>query len=174
MSSRIEYNTAQNAIDRLVQYIREHAAEGDVVYVWAGLSMEEVLEQTPERFCFAPLNNTEAPDQWMISTILQLSAYSDQKEMVARKITAEAWNSRFVRSILCMIWREDLCATHTTVSNKEAKRRQIQHLGLGPGQSHKYRREENGYEVILQVFRRACSTPFSEEEVNVFLMTMSR
>ena len=172
MNSRIEYNTAQNAIDRLVQYIREHAAEGDVVYVWAGLPMEEVLEQTPERFCFAPLNNTEAPDQWMISTILQLSAYSDQKEMVARKITAEAWNSRFVRSILCMIWREALCAD-MIVSTKEAKRRQIQHLGLGTSQSKKYRREENGYEAILQLFQQARSTTFLEEEVNVVLMTMS-
>ena len=37
-------NAAQNAIDRLAQHIREHAAEDDVAYVWAGLLMEE-LEQ---------------------------------------------------------------------------------------------------------------------------------
>ena len=85
MGSRIEYNTAQNAIDGLVQYIREHATEDDAVDVWAGLPMEEVLEQTSERFCFAPLNDMEALDQWMISTIRDLRAYSDQKEMVASK-----------------------------------------------------------------------------------------
>ena len=174
MGSRIEYSTAQSATERLVRYIREHAAEGDAVYVWAGLPMEEVLERTPERFCFAPLNNMEASDQWMISTIQALGAYSDQQEMVARKTEVEAWNSRSLRSILFMVWREALCATHTTVSNKEAKRRQIQYLRLGLCQSHKYRREENRYEAILQVFQQARSTPFSEEEVNVFLMTMSR
>ena len=84
--------------------------EDDALYVWAGLPMEEVLEQTSERFCFAPLNDMEALDQWMISTIRDLRAYSDQKEMVARRTAMEAWNSRFVRSILYMVWREALCA----------------------------------------------------------------
>ena len=123
-------------------------------------------------FCTAEQHGSTGP--WMISTIQELSAYSDQKVMVARKIAAEAWSSHFARSILFMIWREALCAAHTTVSKKEAERRQIQHLGLSLSQSHKYRREENGYEAILQVFWRARSTPFSEEEVNAFSMTMSR
>ena len=41
----------------------EIVAEDDVVHVWAGLPMEEVLEQTPERFLFAPLNDMKAPGQ---------------------------------------------------------------------------------------------------------------
>ena len=106
MSSTVKCNTAQNAINRLVQYIREHVEDG-VVYVWAGLPME-VLEQTSERFRFVPLSDMESPDQWMVSTIQALKAYSDQKEMVARKTAVEAWNSRFVRSILFMVWRETL------------------------------------------------------------------
>ena len=143
-------------------------------YTFGRLPMKEVLDQTSERFFFAPLNNMEAPDQWMISTIQALSPYSDQKEMVARETAVEAWNSRFVRSILSTVWRKALCA-HTIVSTKEAKRRQIQHFGLGINQCQKYRKEENGYEAIFQVFQqvRSGSTPFSEEEVNVFLMTMS-
>ena len=130
------------------------------------------LEQTSERFRFAPLNDMEAPDQWVISTIQALNAYSDQKELVARKTAVEAWNSRLVRIILSMFWREALRA-HTSVSAKEAKRRQIQHLGLGASQIDRYRQEENGYEAILQVFQQARSTSFSEEGVNVLLMTMS-
>ena len=82
--------------------------EDGVVYVWTGLPMEEVLERTSERFCFVPLSDMEVPDQWMVSTIQALNAYSDQKEMVARKIAMEAWKSRFVRSILFMGWRETL------------------------------------------------------------------
>ena len=73
-----------------------------------------------------------------------------------------------------MVWRETL-RVHTSVSTKEAKRRQIQHLGLDASQIDQLLREENGFEAILQVFQqvRSGSTPFSEEEVNVFLMTMS-
>ena len=113
----------------MAQYIREHVAEDDAVHIWAGLPMEgsEVLEQTAEQFHFAPLNDMEAPDQWMISTIQALNACSDQKEMVARKAAVEAWNYRFVRSILFMVWRETL-RTHTSISTKEAKKRQTQYL----------------------------------------------
>ena len=50
---------------------------------------------------------------------------------------------------------------------------EIQHLGLGASQIDQYRREENGYEAILQVLQQARSTSFSEEEVNVILMAMS-
>ena len=64
--------------------------------------MEEVPEQS-ERFRIAPLNDMKVLDQWMISTIQVLYAYSDQKEIVAKKTTVEAWNSRFVRSILFMV-----------------------------------------------------------------------
>ena len=84
----------------------------------------------------------------MVSTIQALDAYSDQKEKVARKTAVEAWNSRFVRSILFMIWRETLRA-HTSISTQEAKKRQTQHLGLGASQIDQYRREEKGYEAIL-------------------------
>ena len=171
MSSRVKYNTAQNAIDRLAQYIQEHAAEDDVVYVWAGLPMEKVLEQS-EQLCFAPLNDMEAPDQRMISTIQALGAYSDHNEAVSRKTNVEAWNSRFVRSILSIVWKEALYA-HTIVSAREAKRRQTQQLGLGASQSQGYRREENGYETVLQLFKQARSTSFSKEEVNVLSMAMS-
>ena len=129
--------------------------------------MEGVLKQTSERLRFAPLNDMEAPNQWIISTIQALNAYSDQREMVARKIAAEAWKSRFVRSILFMVWRETLRA-HTSVSTKEAKRRQIQHLGLGASQIDQYRQEENGYEAILQALQQARSTSLLEEEVDVF------
>ena len=169
MGSRIKYDTARNSINRLVQHIREH---DDVAYVWAGLPMEETLEHKSERFRFAPLNEMEAPDQWMISTIQALNAYSHQKEMIARKTAVDAWNSRFVRSILFMVWRETLRA-HTQISTKEAKRRQIQHLGLDASQIDQLRREENGFEAILQVFQQAHSTSFLGEEVNVLLMTMS-
>ena len=171
MSSRVKCNTAQNAINRLVQYIREHVEDG-VVYVWTGLPMEEVLEKASERFRFVPLSDMEAPDQWMVSTIQALNAYSDQKEMLARKTAVEAWNSRSVRSILFMVWRETLRA-HTSISTKEAKKRQTQHLGLGASQADQYRQEENGYETILQVLQQARFTSFSEEEVTVFLMAMS-
>ena len=133
--------------------------------------MEEVLEQS-ERFRFAPLNDMKVLDQWMISTIQVLNAYSDQKEMVARKTAVEAWNSRFVRSILSMVWREIL-RVHISVSTLEAKKRQIQHLGLGASQIDQYRQEENGYGVILHVLQQARSTSFLEEEVNVLLMAMS-
>ena len=75
MSSRVKCNTAQNAINRLVQYIREHVEDG-VVYVWAGLPMEEVLEQTSERFRFVPLSDMESPDQWMVSTIQALIVFA--------------------------------------------------------------------------------------------------
>ena len=72
-----------------------------------------------------------------------------------------------------MVWRESLCV-HTSISTLEAKKRQIQHLGLGVGQIDQYRREENGYEVILHVLQQARSTSFlEEEEVNVLLMAMS-
>ena len=169
MSSRVKYNTAQNAINSLVQYIREHVAEDDVLYVWAGLPMDENLEQTSERFRFASLNDIEAPDQWIVSIIQALDAYSDQKEMVARKTAVEAWNSRFVKS---MIWRETLHA-HTSISTKEAKKRQTQHLGLGASQIDQYRREEKEYEVTLQVLQQARSSSFLEKEVNVVLMAMS-
>ena len=171
MSSK-KWNIAQNAINRLIQYIPEIFVEDDVVHVWAGLPMEEVLEQTSERFLFAPLNDVKALGQWMVSTIQALNAYSDQKEMVARKTSVEAWNSRFVRSTLFMVWRETL-RTHTLVSTQEAKKRQIQHLGLSASQIDQYRREENGYEAILQVLQQARSTSFLEEEVNVLLMAMS-
>ena len=87
----------------------------------------EELGQISEQFCFASLNDMEALDQWMISTIQALIAYSDQKDMVARKTAVEAWNSRFVRSILFMVWRETLRA-QTSISTKEAKKRQTQYL----------------------------------------------
>ena len=106
----------------------------------------------------------------MVSTIRALNAYSDQKEMVARKTSVEAWNSRFVRSILFMAWRETL-RTHTLVSgSKEATdpaswiKRKPNRL-IPPG--------DNGYEAILQVLQQARSTSFLEEEVNVLLMAMS-
>lgn len=72
------------------QYIREHAAEGDVVYVWAVLPIEGVLEQASERFCFAPLNDMKALGRWMISTIQALEAYSNRKETVSRKTAVKA------------------------------------------------------------------------------------
>ena len=50
--------------------------------------------------------------------------------MVARKTAVEAWNSRFVRSILFKGRRGALCA-QAIASTKGAKRRQIQHFGLG-------------------------------------------
>ena len=134
--------------------------------------MEEVLEQTSERFCFAPLNDRKAPDRWMISTIQALGAYSDHKETVSRKTAVEAWNSRFVRSILSIVWREALYAC-TIVSTWEAMRRQTQDLRLGANQCQKCRREENGYEAILQLFKQARSTSLSKEEVDVLLMAMS-
>ena len=133
--------------------------------------MEEVLEQTSERFRFVPLSDMESPDQWMVSTIQALNAYLDQKEMVARKTAVEAWNSRFVRSILFMVWREKL-RTHTSISAKEAKKQLTQHLRLRASQVDQYRQEENRYETILQVLQQARSTSFSEEEVNIFLMAM--
>ena len=67
--------------------------------------MEEALEQTSEQFWFAPLDDLEAPDQWMVSTIQALYAYSDQKEIIARTSAVEAWNSRFGMSILSVVWR---------------------------------------------------------------------
>ena len=76
----------------------------------------EELGQISEQFCFASLNDMEALDQWMISTIQALIAYLDQKDMVARKTAVEAWNSRSVRS---MVWRETLRA-QTSISTKEA------------------------------------------------------
>ena len=71
-----------------------------------------------------------------------------------------------------MVWRETL-RVHTSVSTKEAKKRQTQHLGLGASQIDQYRREEKGYEAIIQMLQQARSSSFLEEEVNVVLMAMS-
>ena len=71
-----------------------------------------------------------------------------------------------------MVWRETLRA-QASISTKEAKKRQTQHLGLGTSQILQYHREENGYEAILQALQQARSTSFLEEEVNVLLMAMS-